>query len=178
MEMHQFAEDVRRGFEQLERGEYPGSKNVQGAILYAHALEDIRGERRRRAREARRAKGLGMIVLSDRLPQTQFPGWNDGPRLAPWLGTGPATLQAAARREQAAFQLAEMTPPDLVLKLHVTPEVAARRKPETPAEQLHTGIDLVRRLRFPPTTRVVELDAEQPLPSVLLAAKRALWEVI
>jgi electron transfer flavoprotein-quinone oxidoreductase len=26
---------------QLERGEYPGSKNVQGAILYAHALEQL-----------------------------------------------------------------------------------------------------------------------------------------
>lgn len=26
---------------QIERGEYPGSKNVQGAILYAHALEAI-----------------------------------------------------------------------------------------------------------------------------------------
>ena len=26
---------------QLERGEYPGSKNVQGAILYAHSLERI-----------------------------------------------------------------------------------------------------------------------------------------
>jgi electron transfer flavoprotein-quinone oxidoreductase len=26
---------------QLERGEYPGSKNVQGAILYAHALEEM-----------------------------------------------------------------------------------------------------------------------------------------
>ncbi|HUB63898.1 MAG TPA: NAD(P)-binding protein, partial [Methylocella sp.] len=26
---------------QLERGEYPGSKNVQGAILYANALERI-----------------------------------------------------------------------------------------------------------------------------------------
>ncbi|MCB1484857.1 MAG: NAD(P)/FAD-dependent oxidoreductase, partial [Hyphomicrobiaceae bacterium] len=26
---------------QLERGEYPGSKNVQGAILYADALEKL-----------------------------------------------------------------------------------------------------------------------------------------
>lgn len=26
---------------QIERGEYPGSKNVQGAILYSHALEQI-----------------------------------------------------------------------------------------------------------------------------------------
>jgi hypothetical protein len=135
-------------------------------------------ERRQRARDARRARGLGMIVVSDRLPQTQFPGWNDGPRLAPWLEHGSAALRATARREQAAFQLAEMTPPDLVLKLQVSPEVASRRKPETPAEQLRTGIDMVRRLRFPPTTRVVELDAEQPLATVLLAAKRALWEVI
>jgi hypothetical protein len=158
----------------------PGARRSATAPSLARAVwvVALARERRRRAQDARRAKGLGMIVLSDRLPQTQFPGWNDGPRLAPWLGTGPATLQAAARREQAAFQLAEMTPPDLVLKLHVSPEVAARRKPETPAEQLRTGIDLVRRLRFPPTTRVVELDAEQPLPSVLLAAKRALWEVI
>jgi electron transfer flavoprotein-quinone oxidoreductase len=26
---------------QLERGEYPGSKNVQGAILYADSLEKV-----------------------------------------------------------------------------------------------------------------------------------------
>ena len=26
---------------QIERGEYPGSKNVQGAILYSNALEQI-----------------------------------------------------------------------------------------------------------------------------------------
>ena len=26
---------------QIERGETPGSKNVQGAILYSHALEEI-----------------------------------------------------------------------------------------------------------------------------------------
>ena len=34
---------VREGLKvlQLERGEYPGSKNVQGAILYANALEEI-----------------------------------------------------------------------------------------------------------------------------------------
>jgi thymidylate kinase len=135
-------------------------------------------ERRRRAREARRAKGLGMLVLSDRLPQSQFPGWNDGPRLVPWIETGPRLVRAAARREWAAFSLAELSPPDVVLKLHVSPEVAARRKPETPNEHLRTGIDMVRRLAFPPTTRVVDLDAEQPLLAVLLLAKRAIWEAI
>ena len=135
-------------------------------------------ERRRRARDARRARGLGMLVLSDRLPQSQFPGWNDGPRLVPWLETGPRLVRTAARHEQAAFRLAELSAPDVVIKLHVSPEAATRRKPETPAEQLRTGIDMVRRLAFPPTTRVVDLDAEQPLPTVLLLAKRAIWEAI
>ncbi len=135
-------------------------------------------ERGRRARDARRARGLGMLVVSDRLPQSQFPGWNDGPRLVPWLETGSRLVRAAARREQAAFRLAELSAPDVVIKLHVSPEVAARRKPETPAEQLRTGIDMVRRLAFPPTTRVVDLDAEQPLHAVLLLAQRAIWEAI
>jgi hypothetical protein len=135
-------------------------------------------ERRRRAREARRARGLGMLVVSDRLPQSQFPGWNDGPRLTPWLEAGPRLVRSAARREQAAFRLAELSPPDIVFKLHVSPEVASRRKPETPAEQLRTGIDMVRRLTFPPTTRVIDLEGEQPLETVLLQAKRAIWEAI
>jgi hypothetical protein len=87
-------------------------------------------------------------------------------------------VHAAARREREAFRLAELSPPDVVLKLHISPEVAARRKPETPWEQLRTGIEMVRRLAFPPTTRVVDLDAEQPLPTVLLLAKRAIWEAI
>jgi hypothetical protein len=64
------------------------------------------------------------------------------------------------------------------VKLHVSAEVASRRKPETPPEQLRTGIDMVRRLQFPDSTRVLELDAEQPLDQVLLQAKRAVWENI
>jgi len=118
-----------------------------------------------------------MIVLSDRLPQTQFPGWNDGPRLDastdhPWW------YRAAAREEQEAFYLAELIPPDLVLKLHVSPEVATRRKPETPAAQILTGVDMVRRLSFPAETRVVDLDGSLPFDQVLLQAKRAVWDAI
>jgi hypothetical protein len=135
-------------------------------------------ERRRRARAARRAKGRGFIVLSDRYPQRQFPGWNDGPRLSRWLTARSWLKRAVARREQAAFALVELSPPNLVLNLHVSPEVAARRKPETPADQVRTGIDLLGRLTFPPTTRVVDLDAERPLAEVLLAAKRAVWESV
>jgi hypothetical protein len=161
----------------LRRPKAAGSGSVPSLARLVWILL-LAQERRRRARAARQARGLGMLVLSDRLPQSQFPGWNDGPRLTPWLESGPPLVRAAARREQAAFRLAELSPPDIVLKLHISPEVAARRKPETPELQIHSGIDMVRRLSFPATTRVVDLDAEQPLPVVLLLAKRAIWEVI
>jgi hypothetical protein len=135
-------------------------------------------ERRRRARAARRAKGLGMIVISDRFPQSQFPGGNDGPRLTRWRENGPWVVRIAARREDETFRLVELSPPDLVVKLHVTAETASRRKPETPVDQVRQGIDVIRGLEFPPTTRVLDIDGEQPLAQVVLQAKRALWETI
>ena len=135
-------------------------------------------ERRGRARAARRAKGLGMIVISDRFPQSQFPGGNDGPRLASWLEHGSWWIRAAARRERGTFQLVDLSPPDLVVKLNVRPEVAMQRKPETPAEQVRQGIEVIRGLRFPPATRVVDLDGEQPLDQVVRRTKQAIWECI
>ena len=116
-----------------------------------------------------------MVVLSDRFPQSQFPGLNDGPRLSRWLNDDSRLRRWAARHEQAGFQLVNLSPPDLVLKLHVSPEVASRRKPETPQHQVRSGIEMVQQLRFPETTKVVDLDAEQPLTTVLLEAKRSVW---
>ena len=133
-------------------------------------------ERRRRAATARRAKGLGMVVISDRIPQSQFPGWNDGPRLRPWLLDRSVLRRYAARHEAAAFHIADLVPPDLVIKLHISPQLASQRKPETPAQQLRTGVRMVQGLRFPSTTTVVDLDAGQPLHLVVLQAKRAVWE--
>jgi hypothetical protein len=149
-------------------------------VSLARALwvETLSGERRARALEARVARGRGMVVVSDRWPQSQFPGWNDGPRLDGWLDDPSAWRRAAARRERDTFQLVARCPPDLVVKLHVPPEVAARRKPETPAVQLETGVELLRRLSFPPTTKVIDIDATQPLRQVVLQVKRAIWDAL
>lgn len=153
----------------------PGAPPSAARVIWLLAL--LR-ERRGRARAARRAKGLGMIVISDRFPQSQFPGGNDGPRLAPWLEHGSWWIRAAARRERGTFRLVDLSPPDLVVKLNVRPEVAMQRKPETPAEQVRQGIAVIRGLRFPPRTRVVDLDGEQPLDRVVAQAKRAIWDSI
>jgi hypothetical protein len=141
-------------------------------------IQALARERRERAAAARRARGRGMIVLSDRLPQSQFPGWNDGPRLDTWADHPSGWRRAFARRERESFRLAELCPPDLVIKLLVTPELAARRKPTTPQEQIRSGVELLHRLSYPPPTRVVDIDASQPLGQVILQVKRAIWDAI
>lgn len=153
----------------------PSRIHALGQQLVALTLA---GERRRRAAEIRRARGRGWIVLSDRLPQRQFATLNDGPQFEQWLDGPPSLRRVVARREHAAFRLMDLTPPDLVIRLHVSPEVARQRKAETPDELLRTGAEVIRKLRFPAPTRVVDVDAEQPLPQVLLEVKRAIWESI
>jgi electron transfer flavoprotein-quinone oxidoreductase len=51
---------------QLERGEYPGSKNVQGAIMYAEALEAVIPNCRRQAPMERTIIEQRMWVMDDR----------------------------------------------------------------------------------------------------------------
>ncbi len=135
-------------------------------------------ERVRRALDARRARSFGAVVLSDRIAQSQFPGMNDGPRLMTWRDSPSAWRRWAAERERQAFRLSELVPPDLVIKLHVPAEVALQRKPETPREQVVRGAQLIRDLRWPATTRVVDLDATQPLEQVIVQAKRAVWSAL
>ncbi len=151
----------------------PSAVRLAGRVTMALALAR---EQRRNAMRARRARARGVVVVSDRLPQRQFAGLNDGPRLTAWRDAGPAPLRWAARVEDAAFRSMAAAPPDLVIKLRVAPEVALRRKPDTPPAQLYRKTEIIGELRFPPATRVVDVDANRPLEQVLLSVKRAVWE--
>ncbi len=64
---------------------------------------------------------------------------------------------------------AEACPPDVIVRLRSASDVAQRRKSDKPAE---------RQLCYPPSTRVVDLDTNQPVERVLSEAKHAIWESI
>jgi hypothetical protein len=57
-------------------------------------------------------------------------------------------------------------------------DIAARRKPDTPLDQLRRKVEIVSHLKFPPTSRVAEVDAAQPIERVLDEVKRAVWECL
>jgi thymidylate kinase len=130
-------------------------------------------DKRNKLTAARRATNRGLIVLADRYPQNQILGFNDGPLLTR-LTVVPHWLR---RFEGAAYVLARRLPPDLVIKLVVTPETAARREPEMDPAVIRKRIAALQRLELP-GARVVCVDAEQPLAEVIRAVKHEIWRLM
>jgi hypothetical protein len=142
---------------------------LYGVLLMVWAVA-VAIEKRKKLIAARRGANRGLIVLADRYPQNEILGFNDGPllnrltNLPRWIG----------RFETAAYALAQRLPPDLVIKLEVTPETAAKREPSMSPTVIEERIASIKRLTFH-SRRVKSIDAEQPLADVVAAVKREIW---
>jgi len=158
---------------ELERGSTVPSPK---ALWFAAWALAIARERTLDLRAARRARNLGMIVVCDRFPRSQVPGFNDGRLLTPWLSHRSPVLRAAARREAAAFDAFAQCPPDLVLKLDPGVETGAAWRREVSCAWLERKVRLAHDLAFGDRTRVVVIDSGRPPTEVLRDAKLTLWE--
>lgn len=130
-------------------------------------------EKRTKLLAARRGANRGLVVLADRYPQNEIPDFNDGP-LLPRLKSAPLWLR---RFEAGAYALARRLPPDLVIKLEVTPETAATREPDMDPAVIRDRVGGVQRLTFP-GARVACVQAERPLAEVIRAIKREVWRLL
>lgn len=137
----------------------------------------ISREKNKRLRRAWRARNRGMVVLSDRYPQNQMMGYNDGPLLSQIADSDSRLLRYVAKRESVPYRNAERNQPDLVVKLDVSKEIALSRKPETDEKSLEKKIKAVRSMEFN-DSEVITVDAEQELEEVVKEVKRAVWGVL
>jgi hypothetical protein len=166
---------LRRAFKTKPKGASHGKISARppglayAVLLTVWALVVAR-EKRIKLVAARRAANRGLVVLADRYPQDEILGFNDGPLLAR-LPRVPAFLR---RLEARAYALSRLLPPDLVIKLKVPPETAAKREPEMDLKVIHERVASMDRLAFP-GARVVCVDARQPLSDVIGKIKREIW---
>ena len=130
-------------------------------------------EKRIKLSSAHRGARRGLIVVTDRYPQNEIAGFNEGP-LMPRLTGVPRWLQ---RFESRAYSLAQRLPPDLVIKLIVPPEVCARREPDMDRAVIMQRIAAIPRLTFS-GARVVSIDAQQPLAEVIRAVRKEVWQIL
>jgi len=146
-----------------------------GRVLWGLSLAR---EKSRRLQSAWRARSLGMLVLADRFPQTQVLSFNDGPLLADLQQSGGRLARWSASREARAYQWANRYPPDLVIRLNVSPAVAVARKPEMTPEEVARRVEAVRSMTFGEGAKVVDLDADRPLEDVLREVKWIVWSAM
>ncbi|MGH7074244.1 MAG: hypothetical protein ACREFD_08605 [Stellaceae bacterium] len=130
-------------------------------------------EKRSKLRAAHRGADRGVVVITDRYPQNEDASYNDGP-LLPRLTYAPRRLR---RLEADFYALGTRLRPDLVLRLEVSPETAARREPEMDEAVIRQRIETGRRLTFA-GAHLVQVDAERPLAEVLRVAKHEIWALL
>ncbi len=131
-------------------------------------------EKRVKLRRAHRAARRGALVVCDRYPQAQVPGIIDGPLLDDWMTSESRWRRAMARWERRPYEQAQAHQPDLVLRLRVDGDTAARRRPGHDPDELVSRTRVVEGLRFDRAELgVVEMDANQPFDSVFAEARAA-----
>ncbi|PKO43038.1 MAG: hypothetical protein CVU30_09130 [Betaproteobacteria bacterium HGW-Betaproteobacteria-3] len=125
----------------------------------------------------RRLSRDGVLVVADRYPQAEIPGFRyDGPgltvdRTSSWL------VHKLAAREQKLYEWMAGYRPALVIRLNIDAETAHRRKPDHSLAELRDKISVMPRLAFN-GARVCEIDARAPYADVLAAALGAVDGVI
>jgi thymidylate kinase len=133
-------------------------------------------EKRAKLRRAVRARNRGMIVICDRFPQTQVMGYNDGPLLAPWRESESRLQKWLADWEYELYERVRACSPDLAIKLDVSSEVAIARKPEISVAESQRKQEALQKIHYAPTCEELVIDSTQPLESVLLQVKTAVWK--
>jgi len=152
------------------------SKDAPG-LLYSLLLvvwaAVVAREKRTKLLAAHRGASRGLVVVTDRYPHNEIRGFNDGPLLTR-LAWAPPWLR---RWEANTYALAQRLPPDLVIKLIVAPETAARREPDMDSTVIEKRIEAIPRLAFS-GVHVVSINAEQPLAYVTRAVKQEIWRLL
>lgn len=140
-------------------------------VIYIFSLLRIR---RFRAMMAKRRKGV--IIVTDRYPQTEVPGFYDGPGLSAARAES-GFIRALAERERAQYEWMADFVPDLVIRLNVDLETAFARKPDHEYESLRQKVAATPRLRFN-GARIIDLSSLDPLATVIAQAEAAIAETL
>jgi hypothetical protein len=161
--------------EGVRREAAEGKWRAAARIVWALALSL---EKRGKLRRMSRARNRGMVVICDRYPQFDFPGFNDGPLLAHWRQHRWQICRRLAAWEAVPYIEAGRAAPDIVIRLVAAPAVVSLRRPDMSRHNLERRVEAVKALRFSPTTRVIELDAAGDLDEIALDARRHVWSVL
>ena len=116
-------------------------------------------EKRKKLKRLQTFRNKGMICITDRYPQTQINGYNDGLHLSNWLTSINPIKKLLSTFEYNCYNLSKNIPPDLVIKLIGEIDMLSRRREEMSKEEIQKKQDGIKALHFDPSVQVHKLDA-------------------
>lgn len=137
----------------------------------------VASDKRQKLDRVWKARNKGAIVITDRYPQDQYPGINDGPHLDAWRDADSGVRRWLAHREAIPYRRSMRNPPDLVIKLDVDPAVAAERAGDIGADTVARKREIVLDIDYDGAESVT-IDANRSIEAVTQAARRAVWEAL
>lgn len=140
-------------------------------IIYAFSIRRLRRFKRMMVQ-----RHQGLIIVTDRYPQLEFPGAYDGTGLSV-TAPGNWFVRWLARRERVLYEWMTSYRPDLVIRLNVDLDTACARKPDHRRELLRDKVAITPQLTFNGAP-IVEIDSTQPLAQVLAQAKAAVAKTL
>lgn len=150
-------------------GKIPGLATA--LVIYGFSLVRLR-----RFKRMLRLRRQGYVVLTDRYPQTEFPGLYDGPGLSA-AAAGSWIVATLARYERRIYGWMASFRPDMIVRLNVDAATALARKPEHRADLVERKVKITPQLRFA-GARIVDLDATRPYVEVRRRAARIVGDVV
>lgn len=115
----------------------------------------------------------GVLVIADRYPQAEMPGFRfDGPQLPKTRG-GNGFVRWLRGREQRLYEWMAARLPLLVIRLNVDPETAHARKPDHRLEVLREKNAVLPHLKFNGAC-ILDLDSSQKINTILDTSLRAI----
>ena len=134
--------------------------------------------RKRKARfEAMLAlRRRGVLVITDRYPQVEVPGFYDGPGLSAARAEGAFVRWLAAREAQLYAEMARFVP-TLVLRLTIDVDTALARKPEHGRELVERKVAVTPLLTFGGAP-IAEIDATMDYSAERALARRLIDQAL
>lgn len=132
---------------------------VTALVIYTFSLMRLR-----RFRKMLALREAGVIVLTDRYPQTDVAGFYDGPGLSAARAEG-WFVSLLARKEREMYDWMASHRPDVVIRLNVDPATAHSRKPDHDFDLLARKVQATAKLRFGGAP-IIDIDSTQPYPEV------------
>ena len=125
-----------------------------------------------------KARSKGLIVLTDRFPQTQTEGYNDGPLLGKWKTSKSKLKKKIADWEYNIYNLANYHSPDILIKLFIPAELAVLRKNDTPLFMLEKKIDVINKMEYGKNTLIIKIDSSKTVEKTELEIKQLIWQTL